>query len=48
MYINILVRGRDGLGPFGVLENGGEEFFFLLFLFEKIYWLKEQTFWVFV
>lgn len=25
-----------------------EGFFFLLFLFEKIYWLKKQTFWVFV
>lgn len=27
---------------------GAEGFLFLLFLFEKIYWLKEQTFWVFV
>jgi hypothetical protein len=33
MYINILVRGRDGLGPFGVLENGGRGVFLSLVSF---------------
>lgn len=36
MCVTILVRGRDELGPLGVLENGAEGFFlFVCFFLRK-------------